>query len=474
MDEEKRITQKDALETFHRFQVVLKIAKIYEVNNLILQEQIKELFSHIQKAFEDEGEAIFRYKLDCLFFNKTRLKFDYSNYHVFKFIVEEFKSKDLAVVNFLPDLTEDEMGQFMIFLAKKEVSGGKAFDQLIAGFKEKQFPNIYLERIPPSEKDQSRERNMARMYFLGIHILKEITEKEKKEEVFNLNIAKRWMQVIYNLIVENESFVYGLTNIKNYQDYTLNHSINVSILSMALARRLGLTKRELIELGVSAFLHDLGKLEISKEIWEKPAKLTDEEREIVEKHPFLGAERLIQIKSLKNIPIRAIQVAFEHHVKANLTGYPKYYRKKTIDFFSRIVKIADYFDALTTKRVYRTKVFTKEEALSLMQEKSGEEFDPLILKAFVNMIGSYPVGSLVALDSGELAIVFEANSQEAFRLRPKVKLISDEKGNKIDGPIFDLTQVDGETKKFNKTIVKSLDPDEYGIQVSDYFLAQAY
>ena len=111
--------------------------------------------------------------------------------------------------------------------------------------------------------------------------------------------------------------------------------------------------------------------------------------------------------------------------------------------------------------------------MGLMLEKSGEEFDPLILKVFMSMIGAYPVGSLVALDTRELGIVFEANPHPAFHLRPKVKIIADADGNKVDGELIDLTEIAPETKKFRRTITKSLEADKYGIQPADYFLAKA-
>ena len=163
----------------------------------------------------------------------------------------------------------------------------------------------------------------------------------------------------------------------------------------------------------------------------------------------------------------------EHHLKVDLTGYPSYVRKKTISLFSKIVKIVDYFDAITTKRVYRPKVMTREEALVLMREKSGDEFDPLLLKVFVSMIGAHPIGSLVALDSGEIGIVFEANPHPAFQLRPKVKIIADLRKSMVDGEVVDLAEIDPVTAKFRRSIIKSLDADKYGIRVADYFLAKA-
>lgn len=144
-----------------------------------------------------------------------------------------------------------------------------------------------------------------------------------------------------------------------------------------------------------------------------------------------------------------------------------------LKLFSKIVKITDFFDAITTKRVYRTNVFTRDEALSPMLEQSGKEFHPILLREFVKMMGIYPVGSLVALNTGELGIVVENNPETMLLLRPKVKLIADASGNKIDGDILDLSKAEPGTNTYTRTVVKSLDPEKYRIRVADYFLAQA-
>jgi HD-GYP domain-containing protein (c-di-GMP phosphodiesterase class II) len=280
------------------------------------------------------------------------------------------------------------------------------------------------------------------------------------------------MQSIYNHIVEDEGFIYGLTNIKNHDEYTLNHSVNVCLLATSLGRRLGLSRTELVDLGIAAFFHDLGKTETPLEILNKPGRLTDVERGIMEKHPFHGAEKLALLKEFRRLPLRAIHVALEHHIKEDLSGYPRYFKKDDVNLFSKIVKVVDVFDAITTKRVYRTKDFARAEALSLMLEQSGTEFNPVILKAFVNMMGVFPIGTLVALTTGEFGIVHDVNPDSKLVLRPSVKLITDVQGNKIDGEIADLAEKDAETGRYRRTIATSLDPSKYGIEVADYFLAQ--
>lgn len=466
-----KVAHRSAIEILTRFQIVFKIAKIYEANNFIFLRQVKILFNMIQVSLKREGEAFFKLRQGTLFFNRIRLKFGFSNYHVFKFVITELRDKEIGGITFEPGLGEEDLTQFMVLLAKHEKKIDAPFEHFLRELQEGRIQHISLETISPYEIP-SEERNAAKVYFLGIVHLKEHFEKGKQEKI-KINTTRRLMQSLFNHIVENESFIYGLTNLKNYDEYTLNHSVNVCTLSLALGRHLGLDRNELMDLGISAFFHDVGKLETPLEILNKPAKLTDGEREIMEKHVHLGAEKLVQNKEFQNLPLRALHVALEHHVRADLSGYPKGFKRKYVNLFSRIVKIVDYFDAITTPRVYRKKAFTRQEALAHMAEKSGTEFDAVIFKVFSNMMGAFPVGTLVVLDTHELGIVFEVNPEASFALRPKVKLITDTGGNKIDGETVNLTEVDRRTGRYIRRIIKPLDPEKYDIKISDYFLARA-
>jgi len=470
---EEGLTQRVLVNLLFRYHAVVKVSRVYDFSNQIVQEQIQQLYDGLTAALEKEGEVVLRRRENSIFVNGVRVKFDYSNYHIYKFVSAEFQAKEIAAIAFSQGLPLDELQRFIKILLRKDLDPKSAYAEIIQRIDAERIDHIIVEKTSPVELQVSREKSAVRMYFAGISLLKEVFEKQKKGGAFNLNLTKRWMQSIFNHITDDESFIYGLTNIKNYDEYTLNHSINVCILAIALGRRLGLSREELSDLGVSGFLHDLGKLEVPKEILDKPSELDDQERSIVESHVHEGAEKLIELKSARRLPLRAIQVAMEHHLKVDLSGYPKYIRKKTLSLFSKIVKIVDYFDAITTMRAYRPRALTREEALAAMREKSGDEFDPFLLKVFVALIGAHPIGSVVVLDSGEIGIVFEANPHPAFQLRPKVKIIADVKGKMLDGEVVDLTEIDPDMARFKRTIIKSLDPEKYGIRVADYFLARA-
>jgi HD-GYP domain-containing protein (c-di-GMP phosphodiesterase class II) len=464
---------KEAVDLLIRLHVVIKNAKLYEANNEMFREQAGHLFELIDKFLTEKGEASLQVRQSALFFNGIRFRFVLATYPIYKFILEEFRARSVSLISFLPGLTVDELLRFIIPFSKRDKKESEPFRKLMADLDQAGVSHVVLRTAVGTETFASAHGDTARMFFLGIIHLKEAFEREKKAEGLPVNTTRRLMQSIFNHIVDDESFLIGLTNLKNYDEYTLNHSVNVCVLALALGRRLGLSRGELVELGIAAFFHDLGKLETPLDILNKPATLSQEEREIVEQHPHQGAEKLVHLKEFRFLPIRAIHVALEHHIREDLSGYPSRLKKENVNLFSKIVKVVDYFDALTTRRVYRKKAFTRTEALGLMLEQSGTEFNPGILKAFVNLMGVYPIGSMVALSTGEVGIVADVNPDSKFMLRPKVKLIAARDGSLVDGDIVDLSERNPETGRFPRTIVKVLDPTAYGIEVSDYFLAQA-
>jgi len=465
--------QKAAVALLIRFHIVDKISKIHDPKNDAFQEQGQLLFGSLTRFLQEEEEVSFRVRHSSLLLNGVRMKSLLGTYPIFKSVLEEFRLRELGALAFKPGLTIEELYRFMPIFARRDKKDGSMYARLQADIDAADINHVVLEKASLFKGTSNINRNTARIFFLSIVHLKESYKRNQKDEGINVHTTRRLMQSIYNHIVDNESFVFGLTNLKNYDEYTLNHSVNVCLLATALGRRLGLNRGELVDLGIAAFFHDLGKLETPLEILNKPAKLSDGEREIMEKHPFKGAEKLVLLKESQRLPLRAIHVALEHHIREDLTGYPRYFKKEDVNLFSKIVKVVDVFDAITTKRVYRAKDFTRAEALSLMLEQSGTEFNPVILKAFVNLMGVFPIGSLVALNTGELGIVFDLNPDPKLLLHPSVKLITNAEGNKVDGEVLDLAEKDPETGCFHRTITTALNPHDYGIEVADYFLAKA-
>lgn len=489
--------QQIGIELLSKIYNLYRTARLYEPNNLLFVHQLKDLLQALDDVIRKEKLAQFHLRATTLLFNKTKLKFSHTNYYLFRFINDEFSARQISSLTFYPGIKEKEIVDFILFLKSSPPEDKTSVAQPESTLQESQkereekigeeegqangiekgeqpvnFPHIKIEKAP-QEKLASKKKNATRAYFLGLTHLKEYTTQKKELNHKNLLTTRRMIQTLFDHIVENVPFLYGMTSIKNHDEYTLNHSLNVCILALGLGRRLGLERKELVELGLSAFFHDVGKLDIPLEILNKPGKLDENERQVIETHPYKGVQKLLQLPQMKGLPLQALHVAMEHHCREDERGYPRYRKKKNISLFSKIVKIVDYYDAITTSRPYRKKTFTPAEAVNLMMDKAGKEFDPILLKVFASMVTACPVGTLVLLDTGEMGVVYETKTEPTLFLRPKVKLITDAQGHKLDGPVVDLAEKDEEAKTYRRSIVKVLNPEQYGLRVSDYFVAEA-
>jgi len=220
---------------------------------------------------------------------------------------------------------------------------------------------------------------------------------------------------------------------KRYGSWFESHSVNVSIYAIKIGLGMEYNKEKLYSLTFSALLHDVGMVKVPKEIKSKDGKLSNSEREAIEQHPQYGVNIISPLKAEYPFLYKVVQ---QEHEKYNGEGYPNGLEGKEIFEFARIIMICDIFEALNHSRSYR-KHFKNTEAYHQLLKYEGKEIDPDILKIFMNEFTMFPVGSKVILNSGEVAQVTSVN--KARPARPKIKVIKDSEGNKVDDPyIIDL------------------------------------
>jgi HD-GYP domain-containing protein (c-di-GMP phosphodiesterase class II) len=238
---------------------------------------------------------------------------------------------------------------------------------------------------------------------------------------------------------------------------------------VVLGQKLGLSKIQLYELGLGALFHDIGKQRIPAEVTNKPGSLTEDEWKLMQQHPTEGLLELFQMRGLSEVPYRAMLLAYEHHMKMDLTGYPRNRRSRTPRLFSRIVATVDGFDAATSRRSYQHQPWPPDEVMREMRENPKRGFDPLLVKAFVNVTGIFPVGTLAILDTYELAVVVAKNPNALHQ--PYVKIVSDNLGLMLaEPPTVDISEADPATGKPKRSIIKTVNAEKYGIRISDYFV----
>lgn len=451
---------------------LIKTAQIHDPNNIALVAPLENLMNTIKEFLKDETQLTLSLTNDLFYVNETRLRWDIEGFISFNYLIEEMKKKEIGSVTFIDHLSIEELKRFVYIFLDLDPKIDRPFDLLKDKMQRSGIYNIEIEKLEPSQKaDKTMEnsRMAKKTYFTALSTLKGIMGNIKAGQKADIRKAKRVVQVIVDTILEDETTLLGLTTIKNYDDYTYNHCVNVSILTIAMGQRLGYDKKQLSILGLSALFHDIGKIDVPVELLNKPTDFTDQEWEIMKKHPISGVKALIKLKGWDEVTMKSIIVAFEHHINYDLTGYPALVDKKSLNIYSKIISIADRYDAMTSTRVYSRIPYPPDKALSFMLEKSGIYYDPIILKVFINMVGTYPIGTLLMLDTKELALVFEANPNPEKRDRPKVMLISDDKGSRIPPVVIDLAE-EKEDGGYKRNIVCTLDPNKYNINMAEYLL----
>ena len=451
--------------------VLLKTAQNYSEGHAALSAPVNQLQVTVGQIHRHHEEASIRTLGGHLLLGELRLKPDAAGAEAIFFILALMKRLGIGGIQFGPALTAQELTRFAGVL--NETEAGEAEEDLFARavdqLRSRGIASIELEPLAeeheaalPAGLEDHRARS-KQIYLQTVSATAEVMENAKMGQTLRLRKSKRVVQTMIDQLLDNETNLLGLTTIRCHDEYTYNHSVNVCILSLAIGQRIGLGKGRLCELGMAALFHDIGKSDIPTQLLNKTEEFEPEEWRMIQKHPILGVKVLMKLKGLDLVNARIIVGSFEHHMNYDFSGYPKYpYRR--LSLFGRIISIADCYDAMTSSRVYNRTPIPPEKALRLMLDRAGQAYDPLLLKVFVNCIGTYPLGTLLRLNTGELAVVV-GNPEELFLWdRPLVQIIADPAGNEIDGGTIDLS-ADG-----SRNIAQTLDARQFGIDVGRYFL----
>ncbi len=276
-----------------------------------------------------------------------------------------------------------------------------------------------------------------------------LPEKTKiKEMISDLNEA----------MLKDKNTLLCLTMLQDYDEYTFNHSVNVGILSLTLAQELNFKGDDLLYIGLSGILHDIGKTRIAREIILKPSKLNEYEWTEMKKHPVIGKDIIREIGGISDTTSHFV---LYHHVRYDLSGYPPPDGIASQPEGSRIIAIADTYDSMTTLRPYQRR-FDPKESIELLSKKANEDFDADYVKSFIKTIGIYPIGSVVRFDTNEVGVVSKAN--DAAPQRPFVKLILDASGNTINQiEELSLEEKDVSSRQYKRTIVATVGSSQQGL-----------
>jgi len=411
-----------------------------------------------------------------MFVNSTRLRLGLDNFASFSHILTTLKKVDVGVIRVGAEVDRRQWQVFCSLLLT--FAARDANPNLLAEFQGKMVAggvthigvDATLEQDDRYDDEEHAKEVAKRTYERTVAVTKEVVNSVRMGRSASVKKVKRAVQGIVDQVLQNEVCITGLTTIRDYDDYTFVHSVNVTIFSVSLGKRLGLTKLQLYDLGLAALFHDVGKSRVPLEVLNKENGLNEDEWRIMQSHPWLGVLVLFGLRGYGEIPYRPMIVAYEHHMKIDLTGYPKSIRDRQMSIFSKIVAVADAFDAATSRRAYQTVPLQPADVLKEMWENPRRGQDPVLVKAFINLTGIYPVGSCVILDTYEVALIHAANPDPELINRPTVRIVLSPQGARLDpGDLVDLSKSRA-GGGFERSIIKVTDPSKYSINPPDYFV----
>jgi HD-GYP domain-containing protein (c-di-GMP phosphodiesterase class II) len=312
-------------------------------------------------------------------------------------------------------------------------AGSVLNERIITNFQSKDIRGAYIE-CPGSEGIEVDE--MVPME-VKVRVSAEIEQifksmQNQKGSVFNsVDTLNRVADYLVDIIIENNDCMLNIIDLKNYNEYAYVHSMQVGILSTMIGKKLGYCSHKLKELAVAGMLHDIGKTGVPVEILEKEGPLTEEEFDVMKKHPKFGTDRLTPCASIAYTTLEGI---INHHERVDGTGYPYKLKDIQISEFGKIIAIADVYDALTSTRSYRA-AWEPHDAINYMMSCVDSHFDVELLGQFLTVVAAYPVGVVVELNNGLVGVV--TNTVEGLPLNPVVKVLSP---GAQQGKILDLAR----------------------------------
>jgi len=434
-------------ELVRRLAAGLRSAELYAPQHPLVERSVAALASACSAHLQDGATVIVGFIGDDVVVNDTRLGKGSASLTGF---VRGLRDREIEKITFHRGVTAEDIRMFLQVLADR--SARRAVDERLAA---RGVQRIVIGRLAIEETPQEDVGIAAakRVYATAVDDAHTIWDQAQAGDKPDPNTARKIIESLANIVTQDRTSLMALTALKKYDNYTFTHMVNVASLAMAQARALNLEGPMLREFGFAALMHDIGKVNTPQEVLNKPGKLTAEEFKMMKQHVVDGAHIL---RRTPEMPALAPIVAFEHHLKQDLSGYPENIGHRELNLCTMIVSIADVFDALRSNRPYREGLATTR-IKSIMGEKDNPAFNQVLLRRFVNLMGMFPIGTLVRLNTEEMGIVTAEHPEDPFR--PQVKILFNEAGERIEEPFLANTWERDARGEFPRAVVESVDPD---------------
>ncbi|MBT8197564.1 MAG: HD domain-containing protein, partial [Acidimicrobiia bacterium] len=320
----------------------------------------------------------------------------------FEGMMREMEKRAIESVTLLSPTSRDDIYDFGAFIAG--ISDDLPADGTVR-LNERTFSDMELDNSPLA--------NLRRSYASSVDAVRTATRSLARGEGFEINTVVRAVESLTDSAMASPGAALLLSTVKSHDEYTYFHSVNTSILALALGRIVGLDKNDLLPIGMGSLLHDIGKVAVPPETLQHPGRLDDEQWREIQLHPQEGAQAIMAAQGPGHE--LAATIAFEHHARFDGKGYPAVSRERQPHVFSRLVAVCDTYDAITTRRSYR-RAETPNRALRVLLTGMGGHYDPDLVRVFIKMMGVYPTGSILRNTSGEMLMVAPHEGGQADEL----------------------------------------------------------
>jgi len=446
-----------------RLSGALRAANLYSISHPSVGEHVRALLEAIQRLHKAEASVLIGFIGGEVIADDTPLL------AVTAYRTELIRyMQALGINRVLLDrgVTLDELTEFVRAVAQPSASALRAGPEAGGSDTDVDFlrlAHVRAGRIPVDTTAGnwgSSAVTMRQIYSGSIDAARMVWESTRTEGAPDAPAAHDAVDQLAEAVDTSRATMIGLTGMKAHDEYTFTHMVNVSILTMAQARTLGIEGRALRALGLAALLHDIGKVRTPLEVLNKPGKLTPAERVIMRRHPVDGAAIL---RASKDIPRLAPIVAFEHHLRPDSQGYPAGVLRTPINVGTVLCSIADAYDAMRSTRVYQPAT-PADRIMEIMVHNDGTQFDADLVRRFIGLMGVYPPSTLVRLTTGEVGVVIDSGSDNAG---VAVRIILDPSGARLEVPQVRYLESQDDEDSAGIGIETALDPKACGIDPAD-------
>ncbi len=423
----------------------LKNRRLYPPTHPSVRTPVEKCFSELLRIFADRPELVLVITDGTLVFEGVPL---FNLTSSLELVMERLGAIGAPAVIFEKGLSTTDIENFVRFLHETTEQGltAERIQEILARM------GVTHIRVKIKKDDEDDDAGVARQIYDGaVQAVVAVIQDVRSGRIPSGSEADRVVRDMGGMLRKNRDAILALTLIKNFDEYTYNHSVNVAVLSLSLAETLGLPEAEKVEVGVAGLLHDVGKTQLALDLIRKPGGLTDAEFEEIKKHPEEG---YVILGKMPNIRPGSAYMVLEHHMRFDHKGYPKRESDYRFHANSGLISVSDCYDALTTMRSYQ-KARTPLEALELMKKLGGNSLPTDVVALLTKTMGPYPIGTTVRLNTMEVGIVTATGKAGPT----KVTLLADKNGTPIPQPeTADLTEIIDKAGIVSRAVVGTANP----------------